>query len=147
MWKPSPGIRWWTHLWWYSNPLMTRNVVPSVIVAASQPAICLARPSCAARTARTIVSELPMRTIVFRSPERDVELVRPEREVRRVLPAVDRVGEEEPAEEHDLLGDEEPHPQRRGLALLVVVVEVVGEGGPAASQTPTVTSLAGAEVS
>ncbi len=55
-------------MWWYSKPLMTRNAVPSVIVAASQPAICFARPSCADRTARTIVRELPMRTIVFRSP-------------------------------------------------------------------------------
>src|SRR2546423_14286449 len=42
-----------------------------------------------------------------------------------VLHTVDEVGEEEPAEEHHLLRDEDPHAERAGLALLFEVVELV----------------------
>ena len=77
-------------------------------------------------------------------PEHDVELVAPGVEGHGVLPAIERVGEEEPSEEEDLLDEEEPHPERRRLLLLLVGVEVVGEAGEAAvrGQTPTGTSRA-----
>ncbi len=59
--------------------------------------------------------------------QRDVHLVASRVERVGEGPLVDGVGREQAAEEHDLGDQEQPHPQLRGLTLLLEVVEVVGE--------------------
>ena len=54
-----------------------------------------------------------------------VEVVAGGHEGFGVLHSVDEVCEEQPAEEHHLLRDEDPHAERAGLALLFEVVELV----------------------
>jgi hypothetical protein len=61
--------------------------------------------------------------------EREVHVQARVRETARVLPAVDRVREEEAAEKEDLRHEEDPHPERRGLLLLPHRVEVVLQSG------------------
>ena len=59
--------------------------------------------------------------------EPEVELAAPLGEPPRVEVAVDGVERQHPTEEHDLGGEEDPHAEGRGLALLVDVVELMGE--------------------
>ena len=59
--------------------------------------------------------------------EADVELVAGVGERRRVQRAVDDVGGEQAAEEHDLGDQEHPHAERRRLVLLLGVVELMGD--------------------
>src|SRR2546421_10667265 len=57
--------------------------------------------------------------------EPDVKVITRGSEGRRVFRAKDRVGEKQPAEEHDLLREKDPHPNRASLALLLQVIEMV----------------------
>ena len=100
--------------------------MPRTIVATSQPTCVFGLALvCAERTASAIVSELTIRTTVLtRAPEL-VEVRAGVLERRRVGPAVDQVGHEQAAEEHDLGDQEHPHAERRRLGLLLHVVEMV----------------------
>src|SRR5262245_32693214 len=51
------------------------------------------------------------------------------REDRVIKVAVQRVEQEQAAEEQHLLGQERPHAQARGLLLVVEALEVMGQGG------------------
>ena len=59
--------------------------------------------------------------------ERDVQVVARRGERVRVPRAVDRVDEEQPAEEQNFGEQEDPHPERRRLLLLLEVVEMMRE--------------------
>src|SRR5262249_33543522 len=61
--------------------------------------------------------------------ERDVEMPADFSEGEWVQRAVDDVGGEQPAEEHHLGHQKDPHPQCRSVALLFEVVELMRERG------------------
>ena len=61
--------------------------------------------------------------------QEQVELVAGGGEGRLVLRAVDRVGQKQAAEEHDLGGQKEPHAQFVGFVLLLQIVELVRQRG------------------
>ena len=58
-------------------------------------------------------------------PSTDVELFAGQRDLPGSGRAVDRVGRQQPAEEHHLGRQEEPHSERGGFALLIHVVELL----------------------
>ncbi len=60
-------------------------------------------------------------------PEGDVELMATQGERRSLTRAVNDVGGEQAAEEHDLRDQEDPHSQIGSLTLLIVAVEMVGQ--------------------
>ncbi len=57
--------------------------------------------------------------------ERDAQLVRRRDEGIVVPVAIEQVGKEQPAEEHDFGQQEEPHAEGSGLALLLLRLEVM----------------------
>ena len=66
--KCGPGTRWCSNFDAYSKYLTTRKVVPSRIVRMRLITWPLREPTCADRTASTIVSELQISTPVFIAP-------------------------------------------------------------------------------
>ena len=59
------------------------------------------------------------------APRRDVQVIAGRGEGGRILVAIDRVGQKQPAKEHDLSDEKNPHAQRAGFALLLHVLEMV----------------------
>ena len=74
-----------------------------------------------------MVRLLPISTAVLSAPSVQSRWWLASAKAVGVEVAVDGVGQEQPAEEHDLLGQEHPHPERRGLLLLLEVREVMRE--------------------
>ena len=74
------------------------------------------------------VKELETSTKVLTPPSQVSRPARGLREGVGVEEAVDAVGGEEGGEEQDLGGQEEPHAEPLGLALLLEALEVVGDG-------------------
>ena len=104
---------------------MTRKVKPSSIVRISQTTVARRRPVCAERTASAMVKLLPMRTTVLMAAEREVQLVAAFGPRLRIPDAVEHVGQEQAAEEHDFGDEEQPHAERGGFVLLPQRIEVV----------------------
>ena len=82
---------------------------------------------CAERTAIAMVSELTIRTTVFAPPHALFRCALASWNALGFGPAVHQVGHEQAAEEHDFGDEEHPHPEGRGLELLVHVIEVMLE--------------------
>jgi hypothetical protein len=57
----------------------------------------------------------------------DVELLAPFGPRGRIPDAIERVGEQQATEEHDLGDEEQPHPERRCLVLLIQILEMMLE--------------------
>ena len=84
-------------------------------------------PSCAERTARAAVSELTRRTSVLIVPILRSSCAEHCAKSSRVPTPIDGVGDEEPAEEEELLAEERPHSELRCVELLNRRIEVVGK--------------------
>ena len=84
-------------------------------------------PSCAARTASAMKVLLTSRIAVFAPPRMTSVCRLAAAKVSGIEIAIDRVAEEESAEEEHLGREEDPHPELRGLALLAEIVELLGK--------------------
>ena len=97
----------------------------------AQSALEGASESVLARSMTTTADALPddigaLRALILvERAERDVQRLTGHRERRRIQRAVNGVGREQPAEEHDLGDQKDPHAHRRRVALLLGVVELM----------------------
>ena len=96
------------------------------MVSSRKSTIPLRRFTCAAQMASAMVKLLPMRTAGVEPPSTTLSVVLASREGFGVHVPVDHVGGEQAAEEHDLGDQEQPHPERGGLLLLLHRVELMG---------------------
>ena len=108
----------------HSYAFTPRNTPPSISVRIRNSTIAFCCPSCAARTASTIVKLLHSSTTVLAAPIYTFRLVLATANTFGIRRAVNRIGQEHAAEEHDLGDEEDPHPERRGVLLLLGGVEL-----------------------
>ena len=107
---------------------MTRKALPRTMVASRNPTVPVRRPTCAERTASAIVRLEKMSTAVLIAPSVMSRWWDAPAKASGYAERYTMYAEERPAEEEDLRDQEHPHPQRRGLVLLIEALEVMRQG-------------------